>query len=439
MFSSKVSEKGIMNTDNVSCVETKTSEVAFLTPKGEEEVEIVSQTKLESFLEYLLIFFIILEFNTAYLELELLKKVFLNGSVLITLFLFLRQNKSFKFDGTLIIYFLGSFLPLLNVYPGSEKYYIKLFWVILPVFILYFSSLRRIGFDRIILFLLKYSNIVIILALISLVYWTLGSTLGIIEPTMYVPNTWGRILHLIPTYHFLYFETQETSFMGYETVRNSGIFNEGPMYNMILCTALSMELFLRPIKSIWRITILGITTVTTFTTTGILFLGLIGAWIVFNFFSEKTRIVLIAVLPLLAIAIMNFSSAVLEDKESSNGESSVKSRTTDILTCIDIGMENPIVGQGLFTKKAGELEGGTYGYSNSLFTLFADGGLYTVFLYVGALVLIPLRYYSNQRRNLWPLMMLSFFLVFVFTVSPYNLLTLLLMAFGISMYSKQYS
>ena len=386
-------------------------------------------------LEYVLFLLVILEFNTAYLEYgPLWKYLFYGTSLIVSLLLFI--NKAFKLDGILILYFLGSLLPLLNVYPGAAKHYIKLYWIILPLFMLYFLSLRRISFERIISLLIKYSNIVTVLALISLVYWVLGSNLEVIQPTMFVPNSWkGDGVSLIPAYHFIYFETQEASFMGYETVRNSGIFNEGPMYNMILCVALSMELFLRHRKSLWRIIILALTIVTTFTTTGFFFLTFAGAWIVFKFFSQKGRILLLAIMPLLVMGVMNFSESLMEDKESS-GEGSVRSRTTDILTCIEIGMENPFIGQGLFTKKAAEAEGGTYGYSNSLFTLFADGGVYTVFLYVAALILIPLRYYLSDRRELWPLMMFSYFLVFVVTISHFQFLSLLFVAFGCVMFTK---
>jgi hypothetical protein len=399
-----------------------------------------TQNWFVSFLEYLLFVFIIIEFNTAYLEYEQLEKYLFYGTFFLTLLLFLFRKGSFVMDRIISIYFFGSVLPFFNVYPGAERYFMKLFWIILPMFMLYLLSLKRIGFDQITSFLLKYSNIVIVLALISLVYWTLGSNMEIIQPTTVVPNSWGRVggdIRFIPTYDFVYFETQDTSFMGYQTVRNSGIFNEGPMYNMILCVALAMELFLRSHKSIFRIIVLAITIATTFTTTGFLFLALVSAWIVFKFFSQKSRIVLLAVLPVLVIGMMNFSDAILEEKEeSSSGEGSVRARTIDILTCIDIGMENPILGQGLFTKKARENEGGSYGFSNSLFTLFADGGLYTVFLYVAALVLIPLRY-LRARQQLWPLMMFSFFLVFSITVSFVKLLTLLFVAFGCSMINDE--
>lgn len=396
-----------------------------------------TQTWHLSFLEYLLFFFIILEFNTAYLEYPSLWKYLFYGTVFLTLLLLFLRKSPFKIEGILVLYFVGSLLPLLNVYSGWGKHFIKLYWIMTPLFMAYFLSLRRIGFNYLTSFLLKYSNIVTVLALISLVYWVLGSNLNIIQPTMSVPNSWkGDGVDFIPTFHFLYFETQETTFMGYETVRNSGIFNEGPMYNMILCVALGMELFLRPYKSLWRIIILVVTIVTTFTTTGFLFLCFAGAWVVFKLFSQKARILLIVLLPLLAIGTMNFSDAVLEDKESSSGEGSVRARTIDILTCIDVGMENPILGQGLFTKKTSENQGGSYGFSNSLFTLFADGGLYTVFLYVAALVLIPYRYLRDSQQ-LWPLMMFSFFGVFIITISHFQFLTLLFVAFGCAMFEKE--
>lgn len=427
-----------MNSDNILSPDTISKSSLVHIDSNEEGIK-DSHNRFVSFLEYILFLFVILEFNTAYLEYELLEKYLFYGTFFLTIFLLTFRKGSFMVDRIIFIYFIGSALPFFNVYTGTETYFIKLFWIILPLFVLYFLSLRRIDFGQITSFLLKYSNIVIVISLISLVYWTLGSSMEIIQPTTVVPNSWGRAggdIRFIPTYDFIYFETQDTSFMGYQTVRNSGIFNEGPMYNMILCIALSMELFLRPHKSVWRIIVLMVTTATTFTTTGFLFLGLVSVWIVFKFFSQKARILLFAVLPLLVIGMMNFSETILEDKESSSAESSVRARTIDILTCIDVGMENPILGQGLFTKKARENEGGTYGFSNSLFTLFADGGLYTVFLYVAALVLIPLRY-LRTRQQLWPLMMFSFFLVFSITVSHFKLLTLLFVAFGCSMINDE--
>lgn len=411
---------------------------SFKTVRGLKKGRKQTQSWFVGILEYFLFLLVIIEFNTAYLEYEPLKNKLFYGTASLCLLLLFCKKTPIKLDGILIVYFLCSFLPLLNVYPGTGKPYIKLYWIILPLFMLYFLSLRRVGFDRITSFLIKYSNIVTILAIISLLYWVLGSNLEVIQPTMYVPNSWrGDGIRLIPAYHLLYFETQDSSFMGYEMVRNSGIFNEGPMYNMILCVALAMELFLRPRKSLWRIIVLAITIVTTFTTTGFLFLTFAGAWIVFKFLSKKARILMLAILPLLALGVMNFSDAIMEDKESSSGEGSVRARTTDILTCIDIGMDNPFLGQGLFTKKAGEAEGGTYGFSNSLFTLFADGGFYTVFLYIATLVLIPLRDFLSNRQNTWPFMMFAFFLVFTITLSLFNCLTLLFVAFGCSMFPRK--
>ncbi len=390
-----------------------------------------------TFLDYLLVIFIILEFNTVYTSFDRIRSLMIYGALGIIVLLMLLRKSVFRIDGIIWLYFLGSILPFLNVSHGGERSFMKFYWMVLPLFLFYLSSLKRNGFDCVASLFIKYSNVVFILSIISLVYWVAGSNLTIISPTMYVPNTWKGIgIEMIPTYHFIYFETQESSFMGYETVRNSGIFNEGPMYNMILCVALSIELFLRPIKSIKRLIIIGITIATTFTTTGVIFLGLTAVWIIFHFFSEKARALLIIVIPLLAVGMMTFSNAVLEDKQTSSGEGSMRSRMYDITTCIDIGMENPLLGQGLFTKKLGEADGGLYGYSNSLFTFFADGGFYTVFLYIASLVLIPLRDYLKDRETLWPLMMFAYFLLFTFTLSQYQLLTFLFVAFGLLMFTS---
>lgn len=74
------------------------------------------------------------------------------------------------------------------------------------------------------------------------VFYIIGSTLNLISPTAYVPVFWGE-QRIYPTYFYLYFEAQNSFFLGNEYIRNCGIFNEAPMYNMALCIALAIELF----------------------------------------------------------------------------------------------------------------------------------------------------------------------------------------------------
>ena len=79
--------------------------------------------------------------------------------------------------------------------------------------------------------------------------------------------------------------------------RNTGIFNEGPMYNMVLCMALTIECFIRPIKSKVKICILIITIISTLTTTGQLFLLLLGGYFLYKRMSNKLRMFFLIIMP----------------------------------------------------------------------------------------------------------------------------------------------
>lgn len=392
-----------------------------------------------SALEYLLMLLLIMEFNTILHEYEHITTRLIYGAIIVTLLLCYLRKKCVKLEPILILFLIGAFLPFLNVSPGWEMKFIKLFVIILPVFVLYLKACLRCSLRDMLGPLLKFSNLVVLFAVISLFYWVFASNMEIIQPTIWIPNDWIGHERLIPAYHFVYFETQESTFMGYSTVRNSGMFEEAPMYNMILCTALAIETFIRTKCSLLRMFILYITVLTTFTTTGFIFLTLVSAWLLYRYLGKKFHSIMIIFVPLLLFGAYTVSSFIIEDKRNEkggSGEGSFNSRMQDIENCIEIGLENPIIGQGLFTKRLSEEDGGVaaYGYSNSLFTLFADGGIYMVLLYLACLFFIPLQHY--RRENKWPLAMLSFLLLFIFTASQYKLLTLWLMAVGLTIYSE---
>lgn len=391
---------------------------------------------LVSALEYFLMFIIILEFNTVFIEIDNSISRLIYVAIAVTLLLCYIKRELVRLDPIITLLLIGAVLPFLNVSPGGENKFIKYFIVVLPLFIIYLKANLRNSVDDMFAPLLKFSNLMVLFALISLAYWVFASNLGIIQPTIWVPNGWVGHERLIPAYHFLYYETQETAFMGYATVRNSGMFEEAPMYNMVLCTALAIEVFIRPRFSRFRALVLFVTILTTFTTTGFIFLTILISWLLYRFLGDKFRSLMIVLVPLLFYVMYMVSSFIIEDKRSDSGEGSFVSRMRDIENCIDIGLDHPLLGQGLFTKKLTEEDGGNaaYGYSNSLFTLFADGGLYTAFLYFFCLVIIPFRYYNNFKDAKWPLAMFLFFLLFTFTASQFKLLTLFFVAVGLSFY-----
>ena len=331
----------------------------------------------------------------------------------------------------MLLYIAGAILPFLNLERDAVLDYIRTFILLVPFLLIYHRKCKKEDgtFSKILL--LKYSNIVKYLAFISLIYWLSGSVFHIVSPTFMIPSNWSGELCLIPSYHGLYFETQQANLFNFSIQRNSGIFNEGPMYNMILCTALLIELFVRERVSKWSVFLLVVTILTTFTTTGQIFLLLLLFFSIYKKYKKK-RFIILCISPFVILALSFALETLMKDKEE-NAHASYNARKADIEACIRVGVENPILGVSLYHQRKGIND--DYGFSNSLFTIFAHGGVYTLLLYIGALLFIPWRAYTRREYRGISLMLLFYFFLFTITISNYRYLTFFMISYSLCLMS----
>lgn len=392
-------------------------------------------TVIRRILEYLLVFCIILEFNTPYLIFPEVKRMIQVFPIFILLGLLIISNYSItkKVNILVFIYLVGALFPMLALRDHNYPSYIIRYVLILPLLWMYLSHRKEFGSSVYNSLFLKYSNVMVIIAVASLVMWFLCSILQVVPATSFFPYEWGSSIDFIPTYWGVYFETQSIAPLGEKIWRNTGIFNEGPMYNMALCVAFIIEYFIQPFRSKTKLWILAIAIFTTLTTTGQFFLMGIGIWSVFNRMGRRYRILLLLVVPILLYFGYVVAGTLLANKKATGGEDSMNLRTEDITWCMEAGMEHPMLGVGLTLREGESLwHGKTLGRSNSLFAVFARGGLFVLILYIGALLLIPYLYYRKYKDPKWFYAMFCFFLVFTVTVSFLNYLTLLFIAWGMS-------
>lgn len=392
-------------------------------------------TVIRRILEYLLVFCIILEFNTPYLIFPEVKRMIQVFPIFILLGLLIISNYSItkKVNILVFIYLVGALFPMLALRDHNYPSYIIRYVLILPLLWMYLSHRKEFGSSVYNSLFLKYSNVMVIIAVASLVMWFLCSILQVVPATSFFPYEWGSSIDFIPTYWGVYFETQSIAPLGEKIWRNTGIFNEGPMYNMALCVAFIIEYFIQPFRSKTKLWILAIAIFTTFTTTSQFFLMGIGIWSVFNRMGRRYRILLLLVVPILLYFGYVVAGTLLANKKATGGEDSMNLRTEDITWCMEAGMEHPMLGVGLTLREGESLwHGKTLGRSNSLFAVFARGGLFVLILYIGALLLIPYLYYRKYKDPKWFYAMFCFFLVFTVTVSFLNYLTLLFIAWGMS-------
>ena len=99
----------------------------------------------------------------------------------------------------------------------------------------------------------KYTNIIAVICLLSLVFFVFASNLHLISPTaIYSADEVGWGTNTYKDYYHLYCEGQEVYALGYSGLRNIALFVEGPMLTFVGCLALYYELFLR-VKGIRKI------------------------------------------------------------------------------------------------------------------------------------------------------------------------------------------
>ena len=390
-------------------------------------------TAIRRILEYAVVFCIILEFNTAYLIFPVVKRMIQIFPAIILVCLILMSNYSIrkKVNGWLFVYWVGSLIPMFVINEHGYISYILHYVIILPLLWIYLSLRKEIGYKSYLSLFFCFSNMMVILACISLAMWLSCSILQIFPPTGLFPYEWAPNANFIPTYWGIYFETQSVAPLGEWVHRNSGIFNEGPMHNMPLCVAFCIEYFLRPVRSKVRLSILTITILTTLTTTGQLFLLLILGLHLYKTFRGKLRAAIIILAPLLLFGGYMAATTLVENKKETGGEGSVDTRTKDITYCIEAGIKHPVLGVGFGGKKKWK-DLDNMGGSNSLFTIFAKGGIYVLVLYFGTLIFIPYMYYKKNKDTDFLFAMLGFFFLFTITVSFMKYLTLLFIAWGLS-------
>lgn len=386
--------------------------------------------KIVNLLEYLLVIWIIFEYFTVYMRLFSAPYVCTTGAaILLCLLVFTRKRKCSRvFTFSFIIYLLTVFFVSLF----NEKRFLLfclIYLIILPLFYLYFKTSytyeQKNGNTA---WLKKYNNVVFIIACISLIFWFGTNIFDIFTPTGIIPNYWGEKVDFLQSYYYVYFETQTVELFGYPLQRNTSIFTEAPVCNLIFCFALAIELFVLRRKSIIRNIIYITAIITTFSTAGQLFLfGTLVAYILL-YMDKKSKIrkILISLMPFILCGIYIATKLIIEDKTESI---SYSKRSEDIEWMIKAGLSNPIAGTGLLTSKEG--------VSNSFFHLFAEGGILLLTIYVYYIVVKPIKNYCRTKDKRWALLACLFFFLFIFTVAYYKCLDLAIIAYSMSLSNNE--
>ncbi|MBF8969889.1 hypothetical protein [Streptococcus sp. NLN76] len=275
--------------------------------------------------------------------------------------------------------------------------------------------------------LLKYRNVMIIIASLSLIIWMFGSLFHLIQPTGVVQTVWTNtgLPRSVPSYFNLYFETQRIS----DITRNTAIFTEAPMASLHFSIALLIEAYIQKNFSSMRFGLFSIAILSTFSTTGIvsLILVFLHKYLFTRGRSNLLQVLKIVMLPLILFVAIYVVWWLIETRL---GTSSGSVRMDDFIIGIRAWLLNPFFGNGYlntaFIKQfMGMWRSENTGFSNSITMLLASGGVYMAMLYI-----VPI---LSNLKNMKKAMLIPFLLgsiyLFIFTIIPFEYLTIVLIVF----------
>lgn len=368
--------------------------------------------------EYILAFMLFLQCNTCYFFLlpDSITKVVELFSVLLLFIISIFGNTNLSRRRTFFfICVFGLFLTplfykalLISTHVG----FVYRFCLILPMLIFYFGSIdsRRHDYSSL---LLKFSTITYLFAVISLIFWLLSEVSGLIGSSGFVSIDWGKTLNYGHNF-YLHFHGQG--------IRNCGVFTEAPMYNIVLCTSLCVELFLKEKVNKLRIIVYIVTILTTMSTTGQLLLLML----FMNFFLNQklncSFFIRILIYSLFFVVVsLFFIVGVFIFLEKMEGHSYMV-RMSYILKEVMAWYNSPVWGSGYSSYIDGS--------SNSSTLLLAEGGLWLFVFYVCSFILIPY-VKRNEHKGLLKVSICYFFMLCI-TVVPYTTLTFTIIAMEVA-------
>ena len=280
--------------------------------------------------------------------------------------------------------------------------------------------------------LIRYGQIMVVIAALSVICWILFSMIRLIPATDTAMTWWNGTDHYTPVNSFfgIYFEPQTIKVFGHKIVRNCAIFVEAPITSMHFSFALLIELFLKKKTSLINTIILIIAIGTTFSATGyiVVMAAVIVRLLIALFSSDKykqmDRIKKMIILIVIAAIVVGAITAGVLIILGRKGGGSWRIREEDFRAAIKAWFDKLIYGNGVnnFDAVKMHFEGkrATYaGYSNttSLGTILAEGGIMFGLLYVGAVVMAIIRAVRNKEYNM---IFFPIFILVIFTVTIVN-------------------
>lgn len=229
-------------------------------------------------------------------------------------------------------------------------------------------------------YLRAYSNVMVVIAVFSVIMFFLCNIFHLLTPVKYIPYTqtnWGHLN--FNSYFNLYFASTNgyvlnRNIFGYSGIPNTAIFPEPPMFTYSLVVSLAYELFISKDKRKFPIVVFVVAGLTTFSTTFEIML-IVLLFLYMNIAFNKKWIKVLFV-PLIIFAIFIAVQSIITSKSIYN-TMSYSTRLQNLLMCFKCFLKNPVWGIGFGNQNdLANYIGASYtGVSSGLLDILAYGGL----------------------------------------------------------------
>ena len=390
----------------------------------------IKRNQLNLFLQYILVFLIILETRSIYSRCVVghMDEIIIGG-IILTIILIILVNINYKFKTKslffLLFYYLYIFMFLIINVNEHKVNFVITFMILFPLVFLMFNLYDSKEIKKI---FKAYVNIMLIISIISLIFYIFGSLTGIVPTNVTQEINWGGV-KIISGYFGLHFNAQTTVIFGSTILRNTSIFVEGPMFALHLLFAMALSLFMNK-KLINKYSIIfGFSILSSLSITAILFYMFL-LFYKYTFYNKsKTKIIL---LPILFFIFLIIGTTFFNDKQSTN---SYNIRNDDYTASFRVFNDYPIFGSGfannnIVIKYMSKFRLYNTGLSNSFVVLLVQGGLYLLIFYLLPVILNSLNLIKSKNKNLFliEIMLLQFYLFFM-NAYQYTSLMIIFLAF----------
>lgn len=277
-----------------------------------------------------------------------------------------------------------------SVYPENIKIFI--YWDIILLVALVLSEKRE---NKVLNIIYKF---IIFYSLFNIIMYSLIQ-FGIITSNKYIFLSEAEMIanKKYYSYYNLYYNWQKSqSVLGYEFMRNAGIFLEAGRYGVFLNFALIYELYVKEKASKFWLMIIIINTITTFSTTTIIILIIA---ITVRIFKNNNKGYLMAIKVLVgilfAVIMFNLAIKVINDKIYGTTDS-FSSRKYDVEIAFKYFKEKPILGYGIENNNVISQSAFYAGNSNGITKLLYQGGVYFFSIYVIMYILFIRNIYKRK-------------------------------------------